>query len=110
MILNGWYGVGMDEELRSESIAFDGEPLKQFFMYNIVVDGIPGSSGGKWPGDMFTIKDDCYKSSTLLEDSDGYIDDRQEVVCFQGAYSPVSYSLGEIDERFWLASGIVDIM
>lgn len=107
-----------EEELREESqydcfeIFHRGDEV-YFSMNEITVDGIKSSKLLRnsndvlmdtiYPNRMFSVKMDI---STREENSkEEYLDDDLDIVNWSGAYRPESYSLGKIDEQYWLLSG-----
>jgi len=89
------------------NISEDG--LRQFWMYEITVDGIPSEKLNKYGGFFFNQKEDFYPFEALSENPEGYIDDTVPGfnVFWEGQYSPHPYALGEIDEELWMREGII---
>lgn len=76
------------------------------WMNHITVDGIYSRNIREHGYQLYTIKRDHWPEEVRME-TDGFLDDsrEEEQAFWDSPYSPVSYSLGEIDEEAWLKFG-----
>jgi len=99
----------MEEEvLRRESLTHD---LDVVWMREIVVDGVHSRNMREHGYQFYTIKRDHWPEEVRME-TDGFLDDREgfEEAFWETPYSPLSYSLGEMDEEAWLRNGDIQEM
>lgn len=97
-----------DEVLRRVYLTEDVEAI---WMNHITVDGISSRNIREHGYQFFTLKKDCWDDEIRAE-KDGFLDDTEyvEEAYWDSPYSPVSYSLGEIDEEAWLKNGDIQEM
>lgn len=101
----------MDKELKLRNYEKNGETLVHFSMSSIEVDEVYKKTINgvdTYHNLMFSLKDDGldayeeHSSFWATPDKDDYLDDTNGNICWDGAYQPVSYDYGEMDEESWI--------
>lgn len=73
-------------------------------MRQVTVDGIYSRNNRDYGYHFYTIKPDYWESEEKYV-VDGHIDSNE--VFWEGAYAPVPYCYGEIDEERWMKTGVI---
>lgn len=91
----------MSELFRSAN----SDGTETFSMRHIAVDGMFTSNNRDYGYNFFSMKPDYWPIEDKYVDQGGYL--TEDAVYWEGAYSPIPYSYGEMDEEEWLRSGTI---
>lgn len=95
---------------RHRTFILDNIPATLFFEESIEVDGVRGlSSNHLFSRNMFDLKEDFYDTASTWIDDEGleWVDDTKRDTNWDGAYSPVRFKFGEINEEAWMSHKLV---